>query len=410
MSKYKYEEVREKIENSHRFGNLPGVEVTGRMLNILGQPQDGLPFIHVAGTNGKGSTCAFLNSILTEAGLRVGCFTSPHLFDLEERIMIGNQMISKADVTRLGNQLLSLDYGVIPTMFDYCLVMAVLYFREKKCDVAIMETGLGGRLDSTNALGKPAVAVINRIGYDHMEILGNTLEEIAEEKAGILKSGVQAVFAPQEDDALAVLLQHAKGMLVTKEDMEQVAAMKPGLQGAYQLENGAAAILAARVLREESKIPMLGEMTEESFEKAIHVGIQRAVWPGRMEILSRQPFLMVDGAHNSNGIHALRTSLEQMYPQERFHFVMGVMADKDYEEMIEELLPLAIDFVTVTPETNRALQGEELAVKIRKRGIPARSVRNIEEVPYLLSEKEKNIALGSLYFIGELRVLWKNGG
>ncbi|MCI7108284.1 MAG: bifunctional folylpolyglutamate synthase/dihydrofolate synthase [Agathobacter sp.] len=410
MSKYKYEEVREKIENSHRFGNLPGVEVTGRMLNILGQPQDGLPFIHVAGTNGKGSTCAFLNSILTEAGLRVGCFTSPHLFDLEERIMIGNQMISKADVTRLGNQLLSLDYGVIPTMFDYCLVMAVLYFREKKCDVAIMETGLGGRLDSTNALGKPAVAVINRIGYDHMEILGNTLEEIAEEKAGILKSGVQAVFAPQEDDALAVLLQHAKGMLVTKEDMEQVAAMKPGLQGAYQLENGAAAMLAARVLREESKIPMLGEMTEESFEKAIHVGIQRAVWPGRMEILSRQPFLMVDGAHNSNGIHALRTSLEQMYPQERFHFVMGVMADKDYEEMIEELLPLAIDFVTVTPETNRALQGEELAVKIRKRGIPARSVRNIEEVPYLLSEKEKNIALGSLYFIGELRVLWKNGG
>lgn len=410
MSKYKYEEVREKIENSHRFGNLPGVEVTGRMLNILGQPQDGLPFIHVAGTNGKGSTCAFLNSILTEAGLRVGCFTSPHLFDLEERIMIGNQMISKADVTRLGNQLLSLDYGVIPTMFDYCLVMAVLYFREKKCDVAIMETGLGGRLDSTNALGKPAVAVINRIGYDHMEILGNTLEEIAEEKAGILKSGVQAVFAPQEDDALAVLLQHAKGMLVTKEDMEQVAAMKPGLQGAYQLENGAAAMLAARVLREESKIPMLGEMTEESFEKAIHVGIQRAVWPGRMEILSRQPFLMVDGAHNSNGIHALRTSLEQMYPQERFHFVMGVMADKDYEEMIEELLPLAIDFLTVTPETNRALQGEELAVKIRKRGIPARSVRNIEEVPYLLSEKEKNIALGSLYFIGELRVLWKNGG
>lgn len=410
MSKYKYEEVREKIENSHRFGNLPGVEVTGRMLNILGQPQDGLPFIHVAGTNGKGSTCAFLNSILTEAGLRVGCFTSPHLFDLEERIMIGNQMISKADVTRLGNQLLSLDYGVIPTMFDYCLVMAVLYFREKKCDVAIMETGLGGRLDSTNALGKPAVAVINRIGYDHMEILGNTLEEIAEEKAGILKSGVQAVFAPQDDDALAVLLQHAKGMLVTKEDMEQVAAMKPGLQGAYQLENGAAAMLAARVLREESKIPMLGEMTEESFEKAIHVGIQRAVWPGRMEILSRQPFLMVDGAHNSNGIHALRTSLEQMYPQERFHFVMGVMADKDYEEMIEELLPLAIDFVTVTPETNRALQGEELAVRIRKRGIPARSVRNIEEVPYLLSEKEKNIALGSLYFIGELRVLWKNGG
>lgn len=404
MYEYSYEEVREKIENSHRFGNLPGVEVTGRMLNMLGELQVGLPFIHIAGTNGKGSTCAFLNSILTEAGFRVGCFTSPHLFDFEERIMIGRQMISKADVERIGNKLLSLDYGATPTMFDYCLVMAVIYFKEQNCDVAIMETGLGGRLDSTNALGKPAVAVISRIGYDHMAILGNTIEEIAREKAGILKPGVRAVFAPQEKEALAVLMQYAQGTLVTPADMEQVAGFKPGLRGAYQLENGAAAMLAAREFLETTK----GETG--AYERAVRDGIHKAVWPGRMEILSEQPFLMVDGAHNSNGIHALRTSLEQMYPLEKFHFVMAVMADKDYGKMIEELLPLAIDFITVTPETTRALQGEALAEKIRKKGIPARSVRSIEEVPQLLSEKEKNIALGSLYFIGEFREFWRNGG
>lgn len=404
MYEYSYEEVREKIENSHRFGNLPGVKVTERMLKMLGEPQVGLPFIHIAGTNGKGSTCAFLKSILTEAGFRVGCFTSPHLFDFEERIMIGGQMIPKADVERIGNRLLSLDYGVTPTMFDYCLVMAVLYFKEKKCDVAIMETGLGGRLDSTNALGKPTVAVISRIGYDHMAILGNTLEEIAREKAGILKPDVQAVFAPQEKEALAVLMQYAQGTLVTQADMERVAGFQPGLRGAYQLENGAAAMLAAREFLKTVK----GDSGE--YEQAVRDGIHKAVWPGRMEILSERPFLMVDGAHNSNGIHALRTSLEQMYPREKFHFVMAVMADKDYGKMIEELLPLAIDFITVTPETTRALQGEELAEKIRKGGIPARSVRSIKEVPQLLSEKEKNIALGSLYFIGEFREYWKNGG
>ena len=184
---YTYKEVIDKIENSRRFGNLPGVEVTRRMLAALGNPQEGLRFIHVAGTNGKGSTCAFLTNIFTQAGLKCGCFTSPHLIHFEERITVGQQMIPKDAVTRIGNELLAMDFGVTPTMFDYCLVMAVLYFKECGCDVAVMETGLGGRLDSTNALGNPMVAVITRIGYDHMAILGNTLTEIASEKAGILK-------------------------------------------------------------------------------------------------------------------------------------------------------------------------------------------------------------------------------
>ncbi|MEE0597341.1 MAG: folylpolyglutamate synthase/dihydrofolate synthase family protein [Agathobacter sp.] len=396
---YNYQEVIDKIENSRRFGNLPGVEVTKRMLATLGNPQDGLAFIHVAGTNGKGSTCAFLTNILAKAGLKCGCFTSPHLIHFEERITVDQQMIPKEVVTRLGNELLSIDFGVTPTMFDYCLVMAVLYFKECGCNVAVMETGLGGRLDSTNALGNPMVAVITRIGYDHMAILGNTLTEIASEKAGILKENVPAIFAPQEEEALAVLRKHP-GTLVSSEDMEKVAFMKPGLMGEYQLENGAAAMLAAQKF-----LSQIG-FDEERADAAIEAGIHTAIWKGRMEILSREPYLMVDGAHNSNGIHALKTSLMKLYPDEKFHFVMGVMADKDYEKMIEELLSLAIDFVTVTPESSRALQAESLAEKIRSQGIPARSMASVADVLTLPRVGEKTIALGSLYFIGELEAIY----
>ena len=389
----------DKIENSRRFGNLPGVEVTKRMLATLGNPQEGLAFIHVAGTNGKGSTCAFLTNILTKAGLKCGCFTSPHLIHFEERITVDQKMIPKDAVTRLGNELLSIDFGVTPTMFDYCLVMAVLYFKECGCDVAVMETGLGGRLDSTNALGNPMVAVITRIGYDHMAILGNTLTKIASEKAGILKENVPAIFAPQEEEALAVLRKHP-GTLVSNEDMEKVAFMKPGLMGAYQLENGAAAMLAAQKF-----LSQIG-FDEERADAAIEAGIHTAIWKGRMEVLSEEPYLMVDGAHNSNGIHALKTSLMKLYPDEKFHFVMGVMADKDYEKMIEELLPLAIDFVTVTPESSRALQAESLAEKIRSQEIPARSIASVADVLTLPRVGEKTIALGSLYFIGELEAIY----
>ena len=404
---YTYKEVIDKIENSRRFGNLPGVEVTRRMLAALGNPQEGLRFIHVAGTNGKGSTCAFLTNIFTQAGLKCGCFTSPHLIHFEERITVGQQMIPKDAVTRIGNELLAMDFGVTPTMFDYCLVMAVLYFKEQNCDLVIMETGLGGRLDSTNALGNPVVSVITRIGYDHMNILGNTIEEIAQEKAGIIKAGVPVVIAPQESEALAVLQRAAaaKGVsarCVQENDLQRAKALQPGLLGAYQRENAATAMCAAQVAWTGCRIE------KEKMKTVIARGIHRAVWPGRMEILSTEPFLMVDGAHNSNGIHALRTSLEELYPEEKFHFVMGVMADKDYEKMIGELLPLAMDFVTVTPESARALQGETLAEDIRKQGVPAHAITKVAEIPELLTPKEKTIALGSLYFIGELKSVYQN--
>ena len=176
--------------------------------------------------------------------------------------------------------------------------------------------------------------------------------------------------------------------------------MKPGLMGAYQLENGAAAMLAAQKF-----LSQIG-FDEERADAAIEAGIHTAIWKGRMEVLSEEPYFMVDGAHNSNGSRALTESLRKLYPDEKFHFVMGVMADKDYEKMVEELLPLAIDFVTVTPESSRALQAESLAEKIRSNGIPARSIASVAEVLSLPKEGEKTIALGSLYFIGELEAIY----
>ena len=208
--KYCYEEVVNIIEGKGKFGSHYGCELSSIMLEKMTYPQKDLPFIHIAGTNGKGSVSAFLCSILKEAGLKVGMFTSPHLLDFRERIQINRTLISKEDFTRLGNLLLEQEFDVRPAMTDYCLVMALLYFKEQQCDVVVLETGLGGKLDSTNAVGVPVVSVITKIGFDHTAILGNTLAEIAKEKAGILKEGTHFICESQETEAKAVLYQTAQ--------------------------------------------------------------------------------------------------------------------------------------------------------------------------------------------------------
>ena len=450
MMKYKYDEVIQIIENTRRFGNLTGFEVSKRMLEQLGNPQCGIPFVHVAGTNGKGSTTAFLCKILEQAGKKVGMFTSPHLITFEERIRINGAYIPREDVTRLGNLLLGTAFDVSPTMFDYCLAMAILYFKEQDCDIVVMETGIGGRFDSTNALGVPEVAVITRIGFDHMAVLGNTLEEIAGEKAGIMKPGCQVVMHDQEPEVRAVLeenfrkvndLAEANGELpdgpkmyvAASADYAYIRTIPMKMSTGYQIENAATAMLAARVLF--TKWTKEGSLAagKEQQEEWIRTGIAEAFWKGRMEIVNEHPFFMIDGAHNSHGVHALANSLKELYPDEKFYFIMGVMADKDYEEMIDELLPLAIDFVTVTPESNRALQSKDLAACIQKKGVQARYVENMEDAirPLLPCAKgdttvlnqntgethirlagcwHRTVAFGSLYFIGAIEAMLEKNG
>lgn len=400
MTNYSYEEVLDQIENAKRFGNLPGVQVSRAMLEKLGEPQQNLPFVHIAGTNGKGSVSAFLSSILRKAGKKTGTFTSPHLVDFCERITVDGQMIPKDVVTRLGNMLLSVDFGVTPTMFDYCLVMAVLYFKEEGCDIAVMETGLGGRLDSTNALGTPVVSIITKIGFDHMAILGDTLSQIASEKAGIIKPGSYVVLERQEPEAQKVLLDAAEGnahTMLTDADVEEASRYPMRLLGVHQWENAAAAKKAAEYLLKD----------ESQKKKYIEEGIKAARWPGRMEVLSEEPFLLVDGAHNGHGVSALYESLTYLYPDEKFHFIMGVLADKDYENMVQKLLPVAEDFVTVTPESSRALQGRKLAEFIQSEGIPAVCAKSAKEALSIWKKQTgKTVLFGSLYFIGEIKALF----
>ncbi|MGN0352563.1 MAG: bifunctional folylpolyglutamate synthase/dihydrofolate synthase [Roseburia sp.] len=450
MQKLTYEEVKDTIENIRRFGNLTGVEISRKMLEDLGNPQSSMNLIHIAGTNGKGSVSAFLCAILQEAGLKVGMFTSPHLVDFRERIQINGKMISKEDCARLGNFLLEKEFGVHPTMFDYCMVMAVLYFKEQQCDVIIMETGLGGTCDSTNALGTPEVTVITKIGYDHMAILGDTLGKIASEKAGIIKKETTLIVESQEKEAEQALRNKALEMELQEVslqeknrenvvgtycfvDREQITKKKmtqrgqtfsfldyPELSmhilGVHQYENAAASILAAEAFIKrvaEGKLKsdsvrlrcMREAVSREKIKEWIPKGIAAARWMGRMEILSESPFFMVDGAHNSHGVTALCESLQTLFPGEKFHFIMAVMADKDYDKMIECLLPIALDFVTVTADSSRALQGEVLAEFIRGKGIPARNCESFSALE--LTKEEKTIAFGSLYFIGEIEALYQ---
>ena len=471
--KYSYNEVIDIIQNTRRFGSLTGYDVSKRMLEQLGNPQSGIPFVHVAGTNGKGSTTAFLCKIIEQTGKKVGMFTSPHLVTFEERIRINGAYISKDDVTRLGNLLLETEFDVPPTMFDYCLAMAVLYFKEQACDIMVMETGIGGRYDSTNALGVPEVAIITKIGFDHTAILGETLEEIAGEKAGIIKPGCPVIVSEQQPPAKEVLrrvfcevnhLEHTEFVrtkqeweecageldvkedaaiyMTSREDYRYAGSIPMKMPTGYQIENAATAILAAKILlkkwmkqnilQNESDDNEVGiEYKQKCIENYIRTGIAETFWKGRMEIINENPFFMIDGAHNSHGVWALASSLQELYPNEKFHFIMGVMADKDYEEMIEALLPIAIDFITVTPESNRALQSKDLAECIQKKGVKARYAEDMEAVirpllpqkhmvnksttilskesgeihVYLPCSEHKIVAFGSLYFIGAIETM-----
>lgn len=404
-----YQEIIHTIENKRRFGSLPGVVVSRKLLAAVGNPQNDLAFIHIAGTNGKGSTAAFLREILKEAGIRAGMFTSPHLIDFTERIQVDGRQIPEEDAARLGEMLLNLDLEVHPTMFDYCLAMALLYFREQGCRLVILETGLGGRLDSTNVISAPLVSVITKIGYDHTEVLGDTLDQIAAEKAGILKPNTFMVSESQQQPAKKVLKDCCSKLGISCQfvEAEKIKAVDHGFSyegkgsyrmrmlGMHQRENAMAAVFAAEALR------IYGfEITDAQISQ----GIENATWNGRMELISKEPYLLIDGAHNGHGVHALAESLKELYPDEKFHFIMGVLADKDYKQMVKEILPLAESVTTVTPDSGRALQGETLAEYIRSYGVFAENTEQMQEA--FLQIRDKTVAFGSLYFIGEIRKLF----
>ena len=397
-----YQQMVTKIESMRRFGKATGLEVSTALLRELDYPEKNMDIIHIAGTNGKGSTAAFLASLLKESGKRVGLFTSPHLITFRERIQINGKYISEDDVVFWGEKVLEAARGleVDATMFDIALAMALLYFKSQEVEVVILETGLGGRYDSTRALTVvPKVSVITNIGFDHTAVLGNTLEEIAENKADIIRKDTVAVIAKMDEKAQKVIVSHCEKLSVPyvfAMDMELDSKWELGLLGDYQKENAQNALAAYESY-------MKGKMDQ----KVIALGLKNATHPGRLQIIQKDPLVIVDGAHNPQGVSALSRSLKALYPKEKFTFVVGVLADKDYGHMMEEMLPLAKEFVTVTVESNRALQGEELARYLMERGAKAYAASSIEDA-FLREQTGKTVVFGSLYFVGDVIQYFKS--
>lgn len=394
-----YEEIVYTIDNKRRFGKACGRDVTKELMKALDYPEKDLHIIHIAGTNGKGSVAAFVSSILQAASFaskdhfKVGLFTSPHLIEYTERIQIDGKQISRDDVTRLGERLLSLELNLEPTMFDYWLAMAMLYFNEQNVKYVVLETGLGGAKDSTNGLSvKPEVCAITSIGLEHTQYLGNTLGEIAGEKAGIIKAGVPVVIGEMPDEASEVIINKCKELGCQYTMAGEVSQDKKlGLFGNYQRKNAAVAIETVKSLKLAIN------------NQNIDSGLAKAVWPGRMQIISEHPFIMVDGAHNPSGVQALYESLHAEFPKEKISFIMAVMADKDYLSMAKIMAPIAQRIYTVTVESDRALQAKELADAIGELGIDAKSCDSYQDaLNQALSQDEKVVAFGSLYFIGEV--------
>ena len=406
-----------------------GLERITELLERLGRPQDKLKFVHVAGTNGKGSTCAFISSILKEAGYKVGLFTSPYILQFEERIRVNGENISAEDLydvtlaVRDCAEAMAEVTGEHPTEFELMTAVAFEHFARSSCDIVVAEVGMGGRLDSTNIIESPEACVIVRMGLDHTDMLGDTLAAIATEKAGIIKEGAVVVSWPQDDpDAMAAIEavakeKHARLVVPSFDTLAVDAvndqAMRPfsyegvryetRLLGSYQPYNAVVAIEAAQVLAERGW---------DLDTATIVRGVANTSWPGRFEVVEvGPPPVVIDGGHNAQGAAVLAESLRDVFPGKRVTFLMSVLADKDYKGMIAEVAPLASAFVCATPPNPRALSAADLAEAIRP--YVDDSVVRIEVADGFADAKKRAVeladqdgvicAFGSLYSISSLR-------
>lgn len=421
--KMTYEEARAFIDDTARYGYVLGLDTVRELLSRLGNPQDDLKFVHIAGTNGKGSVLAYVSTALKEAGYRVGRYISPVIFDYRERIQVNEEYITREGVARLAERIRDAGQQMLrdgfhhPTTFEAETAMAFLWFQEMKCDIVVLECGMGGLTDATNVIRTTLVSVLSEIGMDHMGFLGNTLEEIAEVKAGIIKLDTLVVSAAQRQEAEEVIKRvcREKGAqlrMVKRDAITDVRCgfedqsfsykgyweLKPGLLGSWQIENAALAVEALLALREKGFAVS---------EEAIRKGLASAVWKGRFTKIGEEPLFIADGAHNRDAADRLLETLKLYFPDRRKIFIVGVLADKDYEYVVRLLAPLAEKIITVeTPDNPRALPAKELAECVKKYNSQAEAAESIEDAvrrAYTLAEKEDLIlAFGSLSYLGEL--------
>ena len=432
-------EALEFLSTPKGWGGQLGLGRMRELMRLLGDPQEKLRCVHVAGTNGKGSTSSMIASVLEAAGFRTGLFTSPHLIKWNERFKIDGADISDEELCAVCEKVKAAADSMddMPTVFERLTAVGFTWFCDKGCDAAGIEVGLGGKFDSTNILTDPAVCVIAHIALDHTAILGNTVELIAAEKAGIIKPGRPVVIMQQDPSPVKVMTDIAdergsRYVLTFPESMRRVSkgpdgqvfdyrgrkGIRLGLIADYQLSNCMLALEAIDELKRQGwNIP----------EDAVRRGIESAGWDARFQLLSRDPVIILDGAHNPDGVEALSAALSSYYPGEKFVFMMGVMADKDYRHMIDVMAPLAELFICVKPDSSRALGEEALAELIRAHGVEARSAADpfegldmaLAELGFGRGEDGKLIPpaengsgrklciFGSLYQAGDVLAKWK---
>lgn len=420
-----YEEARSYLDYVNKNGIILGLESMEHLLEELGNPQDRLKFIHIAGTNGKGSVLAYLSTILKEAGYRVGRYISPTLFSYRERIQVNEEYISREAV---GSYVEKIQQAVgrmqkkgmsVPTIFEVETAMAFLYFVDQSCDIVVLETGMGGDTDATNVIRTTVMEVIVSISKDHTAFLGNTLAEIARHKAGIIKPGTVVVSARQVLEAMKVIEEKARqcGATLKVADWEQAEEITYGLEeqtfsfgrdrdirihlgGSYQIKNAVIALNCIYALRE------LGYQISDVQMRA---GFAHTHWNGRFTVLQKDPMVIIDGAHNPDGAAELEKSILQCLQGKQIYGVCGVFKDKEYDKVLQAILPHMKEVTTIqTPGNPRALPAEELAEAAQKYCPQVHAEKNIVKAVQEAIQKAGEddgvvLAFGSLSFLGEIR-------
>ncbi|MBQ7757598.1 bifunctional folylpolyglutamate synthase/dihydrofolate synthase [Anaerotignum sp.] len=427
-----YQECIHYLEEEVGFGSVPGLERIKCLCERLGNPQQKLSVIHIAGTNGKGSAVAMLSSILKEAGYRVGTYTSPHLEKYNERFLINGKEISDEDFTReitlMKNicEELAAEGKAVPTLFEIVTGVAFHYFAEQKVDVLILEVGLGGRYDATNIVAEPLLSLIMSISIDHTDFLGDSIEKIAAEKAGIIKKNCPVVLYSQDeivynmvkdaadrmdapfyclnDAEIDVASQTLEGSVFSvKNKSMSLEKVELPLLGSYQISNCVTVLEACRVLKKRGL-----QLSEE----AVRRGLKNAHWAGRMEICRKEPLVILDGAHNEDGIHQLAKSLSVYFRDKKVTLILGVLGDKEYHKMAEHILPHADSVILTEPHSERKLDVFTLARSISNHNGTIYTEKEIEdayEKALSLTPAEGIIlCCGSLYMIGAMRTYITN--
>ena len=428
-----YKEARVYLDEMSKYGSVLGLDTIRGLLRELGNPQDDLKFIHIAGTNGKGSVLAYTSMILSKAGYKTGRYVSPTVISYLEKIQIDGKWISESEFAEIMEEIKeAIDRLVckgepVPTVFEVETAMAFLYFKKQKCDLVVLETGLGGETDATNVIKNTVCAVFATISVDHLGVIGDTLEEIAQTKSGIIKPGCTVVSARQQENVRLILRKKAESLncIYTEAEPEQMSIEKEdykGLTFSYKKYTNMQNHIAGECQRENLSVALeviesLRKLGYQIEEGAVRDGLDATRWAGRFTCLSEDPIVIVDGAHNEDAAKKLRTSIERYFKGKRIIYIMGMFRDKDYRKVIQKTEKYADTILTIAaPDNPRALTPQELADAVREFHSDVRPFDDIEyavaEAYRLAGKEDVIIAFGSLAFLGDLTEIIRkhNGG